>query len=196
MTDSPPALAVHHDVRPLTDTRVPESITSRMADDPETDADVLQVPEPPTVRPTGAASTHPTRVRALECRVENGSIAIPVEAVGQIVEYEVCPLPLARGAVRGLGLIDGQLVISLALGTARPVERRRAKGVLLRVEDQGGVWALEVNEVLSFVEVDVPSVRTRGAKVKTPDARELTWLDAERLVAEVDLLLAEDGDAT
>src|SRR5438105_1439864 len=43
------------------------------------------------------------RVRALECRVEGGAVAIPVESVGQIVEYEVAPLPLARGAARVVG---------------------------------------------------------------------------------------------
>jgi len=56
------------------------------------------------------------RVRALECRVEGGGVAIPVDAVGQIVEYDVAPLPLARGAVRGLGLVDGMIVVSLGMG--------------------------------------------------------------------------------
>src|SRR5438309_11345433 len=83
------------------------------------------------------------RLRALECRVENGGIAIPVESVGQIVEYDVAPLPLARGAVRGLGLVDGKLVVSLGIGRCAE-GRRHTKGVLLRTSDATGHWAIEV----------------------------------------------------
>jgi hypothetical protein len=104
-------------------------------------------------------------------------VAIPVEAVGQIVEYEVAPLPLARGAVRGLGIVDGKLVVSLGVGR-RADERRRTKGILLRTEGASGHWAFEVIEVLSFIEVS------------PDDAGERAWIDAERLVAEADLPFA------
>jgi hypothetical protein len=130
------------------------------------------------------SSMHRRRVRALECRVEAGTIAIPVDAVGQIVEYDVSPLPLARGAVRGLGLVDGKLVVSLGIGRCAD-GRRHTKGVLLRTAEASGHWALEVVEVLSFIEVAAPSAHGGGTvRVATDDARDLRWIDADRLVAE------------
>ncbi|HEY2516311.1 MAG TPA: hypothetical protein VGI39_35815 [Polyangiaceae bacterium] len=123
------------------------------------------------------------RTRALECRVDGGTIALSVEAVGQIVEYDVAPLPLARGAVRGLGLVDGRLVVSLGIGRAPPVERRRTKGLLLRTAEASGHWALEVLEVLSFVETGAPSADEKGPCVSTDDARRVAWVDVEQLIA-------------
>ena len=139
------------------------------------------------VRPLSAPSH---RVRALECRIENGGIAIPVDAVGQIVEYDVAPLPLARGAVRGLGLVDGKIVVSLGFGRIGG-GRRRAKGVLLRTANDSGHWAFEVTEVLSFIEVGEPREGMnggRGVTVSTSDARELAWIDADRVVANADAM--------
>jgi hypothetical protein len=107
-------------------------------------------------------------------------VAIPVEAVGQIIEYDVAPLPLARGAVRGLGLVDGKLVISLGVGR-RAEERRRTKGILLRTSEAVGYWALEVVEVLSFIEAS------------PDDTAERAWIDADRLVAEADLPFAAEA---
>src|SRR4051812_12770226 len=135
------------------------------------------------------------RVRALECRVESGGIAIPIDAVGQIVEYDVAPLPLARGAVRGLGLVDGKIVVSLGLGRVG-VGRRRAEGVLLRTANDTGHWAFEVTEGLSFIAVDEAGGDTgggRGVTVSTADSRELAWIDAERVIADADALFAAGG---
>jgi hypothetical protein len=120
------------------------------------------------------------RVRALECRTESGTFAIAVDAVGQIVEYDVAPLPLARGSVRGLGLVEGRLVVSLGIGP-RPEGRRRTKGLLLRTAKADGHWALEVAEVVSFVEVVTSG--GEGARAATDDDRELAWIDPESLVA-------------
>ena len=147
--------------------------------------------KPAPVRP----SPSPRRVRALECRVESGGIAIPVDAVGQIVEYEVAPLPLARGAVRGLGLVDGALVVSLGMGRCGS-GRRRAKAVLLRTTNGVGHWAFEVTEVLTFIEVDEPGSHALLAplrRVATSDARELTWIDADRVVADADALIGHEA---
>jgi hypothetical protein len=114
--------------------------------------------------------------------VEGGNVAIPVDAVGQIVEYEVAPLPLARGGVRGLGLIDGKLVVSVGPGRGRPREgRRHVKGVILRTANSTEHWAFEVLEVLSFIEVTTPEKRG-GACVVAGENRELVWLDVEEMV--------------
>jgi hypothetical protein len=132
-------------------------------------------------------------VRALECRVEHGrSVAIPVEAVGQIVEYEVAPLPLAQGVVRGLGLVDGKLVVSLGVGL-RPEGRRRTKGVLLRTAEASGHWAFEVTEIVSFIDVEAP--RTRGAsRVMTADTREIAWLDVDDVVSRLDGIFGDGAE--
>lgn len=124
------------------------------------------------------------RMRALECRVDGGTIALAVEAVGQIVEYDVAPLPLARGAVRGLGLVDGRLVVSLGIGRSASAARRRTKGLLLRTaHEASGHWALEVLEVLSFVETGAPATDEKGPCVSTADARRVAWVDVEQLIA-------------
>jgi hypothetical protein len=110
------------------------------------------------------------RVRALECLVERARVAIAVDSVAQIVEYEVAPFALACGAARGLALVDGALVVSLGIGRVDGGRRRRTKGILLRTP-QVGHWAFEVTEVLSFVDVE------KGA---APGA---LWIDAEEIVA-------------
>ncbi len=137
-------------------------------------------------RPRPSSPPAALRVRALECRLERGSIAIPVEAVGQIVEYEVAPLPLTRGAVRGLGIVNGKLVVSLGVG-ACDEGRRRTKGILLRTAEPYGHWAFEVSEVISFIEVEPP----RAGRVRTVDAREIAWLDVEDVVARADAAFAD-----
>src|SRR5258705_13824794 len=105
----------------------------------------------------------PSAVReaaALECFVDRARIAIPVEAVAQIVEYDVAsPFPLGQKHVGGLGLHDGKVVISVSLsarGVGSIVKRRRTKGILLSIPRRTGIdWALEVGEVGSFVRVAV-----------------------------------------
>jgi hypothetical protein len=124
-------------------------------------------------------------VRALECRVEGASLAIPVENVGQIVEFELSPLPLSQPGVRGLALIDGKLVVALGVAGARG-ERRQTKGVLLRTADASERWVLEVVEVMSFVDVTAPD-RRDGGRVTTDDSRQLLWLDVEQLVKTVNV---------
>src|SRR3954471_3315019 len=77
----------------------------------------------------------------LECVVGKARIAIPAEAVAQIIEYEVAALPLARSLVAGLGVFGDQVIVSISFAprsggtTAR---RRKTKGVLLHVPEVQG----------------------------------------------------------
>ncbi|MGC4087999.1 MAG: chemotaxis protein CheW [Polyangiaceae bacterium] len=100
----------------------------------------------------------------LECRDGERHIVVPAVHVGQIVEVEASSaLPLAKPWISGFSVHEGRVLISVALfpGDARS-RRGRRKAVLLAQTGYSGVeWALEVSEVLSFVEVEgAPTERT------------------------------------
>jgi CheW-like domain len=96
----------------------------------------------------------------LECRVGGRRVAIPMRHVDQLIEYERSPLPLAKSGVAGLGLHQGQLVLSLALPFASPARASGpTKGVSLRGFPLGLLWALEVDQTFGFIEVSATELR-------------------------------------
>src|SRR2546423_8013450 len=109
------------------------------------------------------AETIPTgpSVTGIRCRIGRAEVALPLADVGQIIEYPVFPLPLARRWIGGLGLHEERPLVSVALG--RPPDRMRgqtrtARGILLDATDAREVdWALEVDELGSFVQVTIVS---------------------------------------
>ena len=129
-------------------------------------------------------------VPVLECIVNDGVLAIATDVVGQIVEYEVAELPLARDHVSGLAVIDGRLVVSLSPSSAATKGGRRwTKGVILHLgaEHVGITFALEVREVRSLVDVTVSRSSAKSSApwfspAVTRDGREVYWLDARELV--------------
>jgi hypothetical protein len=131
--------------------------------------------------------THIAALAALECVVDGQSIAIASDAVGKIVEYEVSPLPLAREPLAGIGVLDGQIVLSLApLSVVDTRPRRHTKGIVLRTS-AAGVWTLEIAGVVAFVEATITAgsrhpTRPWLARAKTPDGREVVWLDVADLL--------------
>src|SRR3954447_10084577 len=106
----------------------------------------------------GESASVGTLARGIGCRVGRADIALPFEAVGQIVEYEVYPLPLARPFIGGLGLFEQWPLVSVALagGTNRLRSGSRlAKGIMLATASAGTSWALEVDDLGSFLEVRI-----------------------------------------
>src|SRR5689334_22381490 len=92
-------------------------------------------------------------VTGIRCRIGRAEVALPLTEVGQIIEYSVFPLPLARRWIGGLGLYDERPLVSVAL-TRLPDrvrgQRRTAQGILLEGHAAGGEevdWALEVDEL-------------------------------------------------
>jgi chemotaxis signal transduction protein len=163
---------------------------------------------------TTASVITPTPVRevrevsGLECLIGKARIAVPVEAVAQIIEYDVAsPLPLARHLVGGLGVHDDKIVVSILLssrGGERFERRRRAKGVLLRTpETSFASFALEVIEVGTFVELSLHDEKSqRPGKEPLPfwvrlgetgEGRQVGFIDVPSLVQE---LCAFDGSRT
>src|SRR5689334_19006013 len=71
----------------------------------------------------------------LECVIGRARVTVPIEAVNQVIEYPVAPAPpLSHPWVGGLGVYDGEVLISVALAQAVTPDRnaqRMAKGVLL-----------------------------------------------------------------
>jgi hypothetical protein len=148
-------------------------------------------------------SRAPSVMKGIACRVGKADVGLPVGAVGQIIEYPVFPLPLARPYVAGLGLHDDWPLISLHLhrtdARAAGAEPRLAKGVLLDAGhggdggDTGVRWALEVTELGSFVEV-TPTGRAPApaldlppwiSQASTRDGRTLAWIDVGAMLEEL-----------
>jgi hypothetical protein len=138
----------------------------------------------------------PTVVRGIACRAGKAELALPFDTVGQIIEYPVFPLPLARPFIAGLGLHEDWPLVSVTLSrTTEPPRNglpRVAKGVRLETAGTEVPWALEVDELGSFVEATLgPRVAVPGldlppwiGKASTTNGRTIAWIDvAAMLVA-------------
>jgi hypothetical protein len=139
-------------------------------------------------------------ISGLECRVGRAPVAVPVGSIAQIVEYQTSPLPLARRWVAGMGLHDGRLVLTIGLvpereGAAPKVRPTKAILFQLSAGDPQVRWALEIQEVLTFVRATAVE-RPRGAterpdlpawiaRATTEDGRSIGWLDVPAMIAEL-----------
>ncbi len=135
-------------------------------------------------------------VRGIACRAGKAELALPFETVGQIIEYTVYALPLARPFIAGVGLHQDWPLVSVTLSRATEPLRtgvaRVAKGILLETAGTEVSWALEVDELGAFVEATLePRVSVPGldlppwiGKASTSNGRTLAWIDvAAMLVA-------------
>ena len=112
----------------------------------------------------------------------------PVQLAGQVVEYEVVPLPLVRSGVRGVALHENRVLISLGLGPDQARRQRRpARGVLLSLPGVSGWYALEVDRLgtLGQLRRAPPSTATESAwwvRALDEQDRPHFWFDAEAFV--------------
>jgi CheW-like protein len=133
-------------------------------------------------------------VKGIACRAGKAELALPFETVGQIIEYNVFALPLARPFIAGLGLHDDWPLISVTLSrnieTPRMGTPRVAKGILLETAGTEVAWALEVDELGTFVDVTLgPRVAVPGldlppwiGKASTIQGRNLAWIDVSAML--------------
>ena len=133
-------------------------------------------------------------VRGIACRSGKAELALPFETVGQIIEYTVYALPLARPFIAGLGLHQDWPLITVNLSrTSEPVRTgapRTAKGILLETAGTTVAWALEVDELGTFVEatlglrVAVPGLDLPPwiGKASTTNGRTLAWIDVPAML--------------
>jgi chemotaxis signal transduction protein len=92
---------------------------------------------------------------ALKCVMQGELVAVPVDIVAQIIEYEVGSLPLARAWVGGIGMFEGRVVLSLRPVSAQVAPGARAtKAILLAHETSTLRWAVEVDSVLELVSLE------------------------------------------
>jgi hypothetical protein len=134
-------------------------------------------------------------VRGIACRAGKAELALPFETVGQIIEYTVFALPLARPFIAGVGLHQDWPLVSVTLSRTPELPRtgtpRTAKGVLLETAGTQVPWALEVDELGSFVDVTLgPRVAVPGldlppwiGKANTTTGRPIAWIDVEAMLA-------------
>lgn len=151
---------------------------------------------------TGAAPAEvgeTSLVSGLECRIGKAPLAIPVDSIAQIIEYQTVPLPLARRWIAGIGLHEGRLVLTIRLvGGERPEARdpepRLTTGILLRLPRTDIAWALEVREVMLFVRATSIERNRPGnsdelpawiMRATTSDGRSLGWIDVPAMVADL-----------
>jgi chemotaxis signal transduction protein len=136
-------------------------------------------------------------VRGIRCRIGKAEIALELDEVGQIIEYPVFPLPLARRWIGGLGVYEGRPLLSIALARAPQrtrVGQRVTRGILL--EGRGGSevdWALEVDGLGSFVQAAI-SARPAPEGIELPawigqardgEGNTIGWLDVPAMLADL-----------
>jgi chemotaxis signal transduction protein len=146
-----------------------------------------------------APTKAPRTALALECAVGRARVAIPVDFVDSIIEYEVTgPLPLSRAWIGGVGFHEQRMLLSVALSSPKaqtPMRVRAVKGVLLHAPGSELAWALEVASVASFVRLTILERRANtaagalpswitGAKT-TEDERTIAWLSVDAMVLDL-----------
>jgi chemotaxis signal transduction protein len=139
-------------------------------------------------------------VSGLECRVGRAPVAIPVDAIAQIIEYQTSPLPLAKRWMAGMGLHDGRLVLTIGLlpeRTAAAPAVRPTKAILFQLAASAGevIWALEIHEVLTFVRATAIDRTPAGAqrrelpawiaRATTEDGRSIGWIDVPAMISDL-----------
>jgi hypothetical protein len=135
----------------------------------------------------------------LDCVVGTAHVAVPIEHVLRLVEYEVAAtIPLAQPWIGGIGALGADLFLSVRLLRGAKGGRRDVKGLLLRERPGSIRWALEVDRVAGTEEIIVTPEFARP----TGDGLPVGWLlEAERLEGDtiawldVDAVLATLTDA-
>jgi hypothetical protein len=136
-------------------------------------------------------------VTGIRCRIGRAEVALPLAEVGQVIEYPVFPLPLARRWIGGLGLHDDRPLVSVAL--ARVPDRmrglhRNAQGILLEGHGAFEVdWALEVDELGSFLQAAlIPRPAAAGLDVpawisqaRDDQGQVVGWIDVRAMLADL-----------
>jgi hypothetical protein len=134
----------------------------------------------------------------LDCLIGAAHVAVPIETVERLVEYEVgAAPPLAQPWVGGIGLLPDQLFISVRLRplpVSRP--RREAKGLLIRAVPGRPRWAIEVDRIVGSFAVGLEhDFSPLGAFTEIPsgwlstatrvDGTALSWLDTQAVEAAI-----------
>lgn len=127
--------------------------------------------------------------RALECVIRERHVVVPLRFVEQLIEYPRASLPLVQAGVAGLGVYQGQLLVSLSLDGDKS-SGGSIKAVLLRALAPAATFALEVDRTLSFVDLSAAG-GSFPARPREPwlshrtsaDGRQVLRLDVESLVS-------------
>ena len=140
--------------------------------------------------------------RGLQCRIGRTPVAIPSEAVAQIVDYDLAsPAPLASPWIGGIGVHAGRVVVSISLGPAvrGPLpRRRRTRGVVLNTPHARAGFAIEVSQVLSLVELEIADLPRAASDLGLPAwlregstaaGQKLGWIDVNAMVREFHAVL-------
>jgi hypothetical protein len=125
----------------------------------------------------------------IECVAGGAHVVVHADAIDQIVEYAVSPLPLARAEIGGIAVHGEELVLSVVLAERAPSAKRNTKALLLASRQEGSArWGLEIDDVLSFVRVRREARGGRAAwlpAAKTADGRDVLFVDVPRMIAEL-----------
>jgi chemotaxis signal transduction protein len=144
----------------------------------------------------GPAATGLRLTGGLQCRIGRARVAIPIESVARIIEYQVVPLPLSRPWIGGLGIHEGTPLVSIALVApdGEAAARTTTTGILLTAPGSLIGWALEINEMFAFVRATVLPRRAESAADKLPlwitravtdDGKSLGWISVGEMLADL-----------
>jgi len=135
-------------------------------------------------------------VAGIRCRVGKAEIGPPLDGVGQIIEYPVVALPLARRFIAGVGLHQGRPLLSIALGRLPEKPRgqqRSTRGILLDVGRSDQIeWALEVDQMGTFVRATLlpqapanPELPPWISQARDAEGKLLGWIDVAAMLADL-----------
>lgn len=114
-------------------------------------------------------------VDVLACALAQAWIGIPRQAVVQVIEYDLAPLPAAARYVGGVAVHGDELLVSIALSQSFGTHARRTRGVVVNAPGPTR-WCVEVSSVQGFA----------GAAASPRSARDAAlpaWLQRSRLTS-------------
>ena len=116
----------------------------------------------------------------LEFSIGRARVAVPVDSVYQIIQYETTPLPLARRWVGGLAVYQGRIIISVALiGDRAPevAQRKETEGIVVSADELEIGWSLEVLSVVGMVQATIRPKHEQPRANKLPP-----WISTARTI--------------
>lgn len=93
-------------------------------------------------------------MRWLLCLIGSTKVSVPTDSVRRIVEYDVAPPPpLTSPYLAGIGLLSGELFLSVRVGFRPTTRVRRTKGLLLSSGGAPTSWAFEIDHIVGLAPV-------------------------------------------
>lgn len=129
------------------------------------------------------------RIRGLSCVVGRMRLAVPIDAVEQVVDLEATPPPpLAKPWVGGIAFHDDRLVVVVSLaGAFATIAKRKTEvrtettivsAIILNSAREDAVYALQIDHTGKFLDAEI----VRQQRVRSGTDQLPTWICAARSI--------------